>query len=86
MSQIAALDSTINTDITNTECSIYNIHIYIYVCIYMYIYMCIYVYIYMCIYVYIYMYICLGRVLGGCGVGGVHKCKLDTRRVDDIHF
>ena len=90
MSQIAALDSTINTDITNTECSIYNIHIYIYVYVYICIYICVYmyIYIYVCIYVYIYIYVhMLGEGSGGGVVwGGVHKCKLDTRRVDDIHF
>ena len=64
MSQIAALDSTINTDITNTECSIYNIHIYIYVCIYI----CVYMYIYMCVYMYIYIYV---HMLGEGSGGGV---------------
>ena len=77
MSQIAALDSTINTDITNTECSIYNIHIYMYVCIYIYvyIYVCVYmyIYIYVCVCIYVYIYICKyawGGFWGGVVWGG----------------
>ena len=69
MSQIAALDSTINTDITNTECSIYNI--YIYICMYIYVYICIYICVYICIYIYVHM---LGEGSGGvwCGGGSIN--------------